>query len=47
MARAIAREIESDFTLKQVVAVVGLAHVPGIQAKLQEMLQQQQFAIQE
>ncbi|CAJ1955659.1 unnamed protein product [Cylindrotheca closterium] len=37
MGQAIGRELTQDPSVKQVVAVVGLAHVPGIQAHLEGM----------
>jgi pheromone shutdown protein TraB len=39
MSRAIGRELQLDATVERVVAVVGLAHVPGIQSNLQCMFQ--------
>jgi len=37
MGQAIGRELAQDATVEQLVAVVGLAHVPGIQAHLEGM----------
>jgi pheromone shutdown protein TraB len=39
MSRAIGRELEQDPSIQRAVAVVGLAHVPGIQANLEKMFQ--------
>ena len=38
MSRVIAREIENNSSVQRVVAVVGLAHVPGIQSNLESMI---------
>lgn len=40
MSRSIGRELQQDATVQRVVAVVGLAHVPGIQSNLQDMFQE-------